>query len=230
MLGESHPLRRNAVRVLLRSALLTALIYALGPVAVIVGERLQDEVAPRIDLTRRTPIELLPPPPIDPEPGKGVAVPIEALPPNAGVPDPVPDFRADFTSTIPLDEFVEALASQAWAEFDPDRDTLVIEEPAPAAAPSPGEIVPVEVEPALIELPAPVYPEMARLAGVEGTVVLRVFVGPKGRVLDAQVVEGHVMLNEAALASARGAIYRPALQQDHPTGVWVEQRISFRLD
>jgi protein TonB len=129
-----------------------------------------------------------------------------------------------------VSELLRALALPASADDFGPGDSIVIELPDASDLPSPQEFVPVEVQPALIELPAPVYPEMARMAGVEGTVVVRVLVGAKGNVLDAPVVEGHVMLKEAALSSARAATYRPALQQNHPIPVWVIQRITFKLD
>ena len=149
---------------------------------------------------------------------------------TVGIPDPVSDHLAELTSVISFEEFVDALTSPVHAEFDPARDTLIVGEAAAGQLPSPAEFVAFEVAPALVRLPAPVYPEIARMAGVEGTVTLRLLIGPKGNVLDARVVEGHVMLNDAALSSARGALYSPARQQDHPVAVWAIQRIIFSLD
>ena len=42
----------------------------------------------------------------------------------------------------------------------------------------------------LIQIPAPVYPDMARQAEVEGTVMVRALVGKDGKVQDAFVTDG----------------------------------------
>ena len=83
--------------------------------------------------------------------------------------------------------------------------------------------------PVLISFPSPVYPSLARQAEVEGTVRLRLQVGRDGRVQDVVVTSGIEMLNDAAISAARGAIFKPALQQHRPVEVWVEVPLSFRL-
>jgi len=95
--------------------------------------------------------------------------------------------------------------------------------------PSPDEIVVVEREPELIAMQAPAYPEIARDAGIEGTVLVRVLVDPRGSVRDALILQGVRGLEEAALAAATTAVFRPALQQDRPVAVWVVVPIEFRL-
>ena len=95
--------------------------------------------------------------------------------------------------------------------------------------PSPEEIVVVEREPVLIAMRAPEYPEIARDAGIEGTVLVRVLVDPRGAVHDAHVLQGVRGLDEAALAAATTAVFRPALQQDRPVAVWVVVPIEFSL-
>jgi protein TonB len=84
-------------------------------------------------------------------------------------------------------------------------------------------------EPVLLSINPPVYPEMVREAGIDGTVLVRVLVGLNGRVKDAMVVEGASPLHEAALASARTALFKPALQGTHPVEVWVVIPITFQL-
>jgi len=43
------------------------------------------------------------------------------------------------------------------------------------------------------------------------------------------IVQGQPMLNDAAVASAKTAIFRPALQQNRPVEVWVVMPITFKL-
>jgi protein TonB len=97
------------------------------------------------------------------------------------------------------------------------------------AWPSPDDIVVVEKEPMLIAMQPPDYPEIAREAGIEGTVLVRVLVDAQGAVRDRHVLQSIRGLDEAALAAAATAVFRPALQQDRPVAVWVVVPIEFRL-
>jgi len=104
----------------------------------------------------------------------------------------------------------------------------VVDPPAPAPR-SDGFIID-NIEPVLLSIVSPVYPEMVRDAGIDGTVLVRVFIAIDGHVKDAYVVEGSPALREAALASARTAFFKPALQGTHPVDVWVVIPITFELN
>jgi TonB family protein len=95
--------------------------------------------------------------------------------------------------------------------------------------PSPDDIVVVEKEPQLISMQTPAYPEIAREAGMEGTVLVRVLVDTQGTVRERMLLESIRGLDEAALAAAATAVFRPALQQERPVAVWVVLPIEFRL-
>jgi protein TonB len=84
--------------------------------------------------------------------------------------------------------------------------------------------------PVLISMPPPVYPDMARQAEVEGTVMVRALVGKDGKVQDAFVTEGIPMLNDAAVAASKKAVFKPALQQHKPVAVWVQIPMRFTLN
>lgn len=91
-------------------------------------------------------------------------------------------------------------------------------------------LVVVEVEPVRVEQPLPVYPEFAKMAQIEGSVIVRVLVGKDGRVKNAVLIQGtNPMLDEAALDAAARAIFKPALQQGHPVPVWVNLPFRFSL-
>jgi TonB family protein len=83
--------------------------------------------------------------------------------------------------------------------------------------------------PTLISCDSPVYPTIVRDTGIEGTVMVRVFVALNGHVKDAYVVDGGPALREAALTCARTAFFKPAMQGTHPVEVWVVIPITFRL-
>jgi periplasmic protein TonB len=99
----------------------------------------------------------------------------------------------------------------------------------PDAQSAPVDFQAFEEAPELITMPAPAYPELARQAGVEGTVVVRVLVGKDGKVQQAFIAESIPMLDESALLAARGAVFKPALQQHKPVAVWVHVPMRFTL-
>lgn len=95
--------------------------------------------------------------------------------------------------------------------------------------PDPDTFVPVEQEPVLVSIPSPAYPELAREAGIDGTVLVRVLVGADGFVHNALILQSVLGLDDAALSAARAAVFRPALQQERPVAVWIVVPIEFRL-
>ena len=73
---------------------------------------------------------------------------------------------------------------------------------------------------------------MARNLRVEGIVVVSVLVDENGQVQEARVAEPikqKVGLNEAAVAAARSARYRPATRDGVRVKMWTRLRIPFKL-
>jgi len=99
--------------------------------------------------------------------------------------------------------------------------------PAAPAAPSGGQVLEAA---ALVTRVDPSYPERARRAGAEGTVVLDATIGPDGRVVRVDVVHGLPFgLSEAAVDAVRRWRYRPARGPAGPILSHKEVRIEFRL-
>jgi len=105
----------------------------------------------------------------------------------------------------------------------------VLPGPPTAGAPDADDFIPVEQQPVLVTMPRPSYPDLAREAHIEGTVLVRVLVGEDGFVRQCRVVQSVLGLDEVAVAAARAAVFRPALQQQRPVAVWVVVPIEFRL-
>lgn len=95
----------------------------------------------------------------------------------------------------------------------------------------PPRFMPAEVFPSCTFQPAPTYPEMARMAGVEGSVVLWVFVKSDGTVGDVQLYNssGVASLDDAALAAAPRTRWVPASNNGIPVGVWTTLTYRFTL-
>jgi len=103
-----------------------------------------------------------------------------------------------------------------------------IEQPKPAPPPKPkGPTRP----PKVINWTDPPYPEQARQQGVEGTVILRLTVGTRGRPGNVEVVRssGHAGLDKAAIVHVRTAEFAPALEAGEPVAMTINFRVKFRL-
>lgn len=85
------------------------------------------------------------------------------------------------------------------------------------------------VEPRKLHSVPPVYPELARQARVQGTVVLECTISPEGRVTDVRVLRGVPLLDEAARDAVRQWVYTPTLLDGRPVPVIMTVTVNFRL-
>ena len=76
-----------------------------------------------------------------------------------------------------------------------------------------------------------IYPDLAREAGIEGTVIIQFFINEKGKVTEAEIMKGipNTGLNEAALAAVLRSTWKPARQRDKKVGVWQTVPVRFEL-
>lgn len=100
-----------------------------------------------------------------------------------------------------------------------------------AAAPSePMRIGPGVNPPVEIASSAPVYPEAALRAGLEGTVVLEALVSMQGDVTSVRVLKGvHPSLDMQALATVKAFRYRPATFRGRPVSVFLRVEVRFGI-
>ncbi|HTV04037.1 MAG TPA: TonB family protein [Acidobacteriaceae bacterium] len=75
----------------------------------------------------------------------------------------------------------------------------------------------------------PVYPEIAKAAHVQGTVVIDAVISKEGTVEQARVVSGPPLLMQAALIAVERARYRPYELNGQPTAVETTIHIIFSL-
>lgn len=76
----------------------------------------------------------------------------------------------------------------------------------------------------------PVYPEAARAARAEGTVILEVVVGRTGAVEEARVLKSSPLFDTAAVEAVKRWKYEPALLGgSKPVRVFMTVRVEFRL-
>lgn len=128
-----------------------------------------------------------------------------------GVPKP-----ALFTVTVNFRLDGEKAAKSAQA----------IEEFAAGAVKVEGEVKP----PKLIKIIEPVYPEVARVAGVEGVVILQARIDVSGKVKDAMILRSIPLLNQAAIDAVRQWVYEPLIIKGKPMEAVFTVTVRFELN
>lgn len=110
------------------------------------------------------------------------------------------------------------------------------EPPGSEDAPAKGELYGAASDvtpPELLDRPAPVYPERARLRKREARVVVAVLVDASGKVEHALVKSSGgsgLGFDESALAAARQATFRPATRGGVAGKMWTELSFEFQLE
>jgi protein TonB len=120
----------------------------------------------------------------------------------------------------------------------PSPSPILVPPPPPPPEPAPVVVAPPVVVTAPIfaadylENPPPPYPVLARRAGEQGRVVLRVLVSAGGRADDVEIrsSSGHPRLDESARDTVRRWRFVPAKRGDAPVPAWVLIPISFSLE
>ncbi len=184
-------------------------------------------------------LENLPPPPQQaesappPPPPQVVAGPAA----RAGTPVPVPDalIAPDVKDFAKMDEVSRASTTggdgsdQGFLGLASDKVEVEVRENEPDAY----DFIPVEKEPSvdIKELQKRVvYPELAKRAGIEGKVTVRVLVGkngsPKKYMVESTDSE---TLNQAAVDAIMKSVFTPAIQNNQPIDCWVSIPVLFKL-
>ncbi|MCX7879748.1 MAG: energy transducer TonB [Ignavibacteria bacterium] len=160
---------------------------------------------------------------------------------KAGTPVPIPDaeIKEDLKEFATFEKLSESLAREKGLEIDisqlPTDFNLdqKVEIKQKEEEPDIDEFIPFEKEPYidLVDLQKRiVYPEMARKAGIEGQVVIRVLVDKTGKPKRAVVQSSDSeMLNQAAIDAVMKSTFTPAIQNGQPIMCWVSIPIRFKL-
>lgn len=148
-------------------------------------------------------------------------------PPAVGTPKPIPDEQAQ--------EEVTFATQKEMTDINPNAktsDSVVIDVDPGDYLPQEGDFVAVQEEPKIIKKIEPVYPELARQAGVEGKVLLVILVDKEGKVREVKVAKSsgaNVGFEDEAVNAAKQWIFKPAIQNNKPVAVWTYQPVIFRL-
>jgi periplasmic protein TonB len=107
---------------------------------------------------------------------------------------------------------------------------LVESPPVPAAPRAPLPVGGVIKPPIRVKDVAPVYPEIARRARIEGIVIIRATIGNDGKVQKAELLRSEPLLDQAALDAVRGWEYTPTLLNGQPVAVTMTVTVQFKLE
>lgn len=156
--------------------------------------------------------------------------------PSVGIPVPVPDAEVSpeqsFASqtemsavTGPVGEGTGTGAAQV-IEQDVQVENIEEDEEAP-----PPDFVPFEKEPQVIKRVEPAYPELARKAGLEGMVWIKLWVDKEGKVKDVVILKSaSEIFNQPAIDAAKQWIFTPAMMKTGPVSVWISLSFNFKLN
>ncbi len=159
---------------------------------------------------------------------------------RAGTPVPVPDadlqIEKEFATFEDIDQSLAADEGQIIDLSQMPEDVDLGDRPIEVEKeelPDIDDFVFVEREPQvdLAELQRKiVYPEMAKRAGIEGKVTVRVLVGKDGKPIKAVVQQSDSeLLNKAAVKAVMESVFTPAIQNQEPVATWVSIPINFTL-
>jgi protein TonB len=212
----------------------SVLVHVLVLLAVVVIPLLATDVLPAVRVGdiefRMVSLPQLPSPPpthlaprASPVPiAETVAAPLEAptgVGPELGImSDPAPDLAAPGSGGI--------ISGEVTGGFEAG---VAIDTP-----PAPAVVTPVRPHtllrpPLRLHDVAPVYPEMARTARVQGVVIIEAVISTTGNVIEARVLRSTPLLDQAALDAVRQWKYTPSLLNGVPVPVVMTVTVTFTL-
>lgn len=171
----------------------------------------QEPVIIQLEEIPETRQERRPPPP--PRPVVPIASTSEEIPEDATIMETDLDFGLDDLAPPPP---LEELQKTTEVALEEEEEEIV-------------EYWRVEKPPKRKNNPEPVYPEIARRAGITGNVTIQVLVDREGKVEKVGEIHGNEVFHEAARKAAMATTFTPAIQNDKPVKVWVALTYKFQF-
>jgi protein TonB len=161
------------------------------------------------------------------------SVSVAAARPSVGIPVPVPDVEVNPEQTIATQQELSQAPSPVFQE-GAGGDRVVVQEPEELKIeedPSPEAFIAVEKLPMPVKQVRPDYPDIARRAGIEGTVWVKILVDKEGRAKKAIVLKSDSeIFDDPALKAALQWVFSPAMMNNGPVAVWVAVPFRFQLN
>ena len=214
-----------------------ALVIAIGLHALLIGgyyltQILGEEEEPVMTVRILKYTELGPPPSItNNEAAPQVEVSVPVAKPTIGIPVPVPDAEVNTEQTIATQKELSEVAPPSITSGQGDAGGVSVEKDIKIDEDDPPDFVPVEKTPVPVKQVQPVYPEIARRAGVEGVVWVKILVDKEGRAKKAVIAKSDAeIFNDPALEAAKQWVFTPAMMNNGPVAVWAVIPFRFKLN
>jgi TonB family protein len=151
--------------------------------------------------------------------------------PNIGIPVPVPDAEVSPEQTIATQQELSRIAGPMQQGSGGDSVGVSIGNFKVAAEDvPPPDFVPVEKVPQVIKEVKPANPDIALRAGIEGRVIVKIWVDKDGKPHKAVVLESDAeIFNDPAVIAAMQYRFTPAIMNKGPVAVWVVKPFTFKL-
>jgi TonB family protein len=233
-------INKNTIRGFIITIGIVLLFLLINWIMMVTKPRVEIKIAPKINITELTAaqeakdqVEEVAPPPT----AQVINYGMEA---RAGTPVPIPDanIKQDLAEFADVKDIQRAMSTTGTVDITkvPDLNIEDLNKPkefTKEVIPSADEFIPVEKDPQvdLNELKKiVVYPEMAKKAGIEGKVLIRVYVQKNGKPLKTIIQQSDSqMLNQAAVDAVMKSVFTPGIQNGQPIGCWVTIPIVFSL-
>jgi protein TonB len=177
--------------------------------------------------------ELGPPPSLNDNTQEQIKVSAPEIKPNVGIPKPVPDAEVKQEQTIATQSELNQVSAPI-SEGTGNGSVQITKDlnvQAPDQDPDMNAFIPVEKEPEIVVAAKPDYPDIAKRAGVEGTVYVKILVEKDGKPKKAVIVKSNAdILNDVSIAAAMKCVFTPAIQNKRPIAVWVVMPFKFKLE
>jgi len=197
------------------------------------------EIPPPTQVIYIDPSNLGPPPSISNEdiaPALKIALP--KLPSVALIPKPVvqevtedkPQIATQQQLAASLDANVDSLMAGFGRGNNIEIKTVIPQDEQDVSqAPA---FVAFEQAPQVVKRVEPIYPKMAAIAEVNGSVTVQFYVDKKGnvgKILIMTVDPPKMGFEEAAMEAIAQWKFTPALQRENPVGVWMSNKFTFKI-
>jgi TonB family protein len=130
-------------------------------------------------------------------------------------------------------EYLNGMKNGKWITWHNNGQTMYEEEYVKGIGedhPDINAFISVEKEPSAVKTIQPVYPELAKRAGVEGKVFVKALVDKKGKVKTAVIFKSDAeIFNQVSLDAAYQWIFKPAIKNNRPVTVWVTLPFDYQL-
>jgi len=102
--------------------------------------------------------------------------------------------------------------------------------PPPTAPKAPIRVGGRVKPPQPVYTPPPVYPDVARLARIQGDVVIDAVIDTAGNVVQMKLISGHPLLVNSAMAALRQWKYKPTFLDEQPVSIELSVTIHFTMN